>query len=170
MRPSFWMARAAALAVSAAAGLAAAQSAQTPQAVQTARIEARSATYLAVGLVHGDRMSIHLSRLSDNAPVRDAVVSVALRGESHATSAETDGSYSFESKDLLVPGSAAIEFRVDQGELHERLVGKLEPAGKADKPEDNKTNARQLWWWVLNFAVCIGVLVLFSRRRKAAQD
>jgi hypothetical protein len=142
--------------------------AQTPQTPQTARVEARSATYLAVGLVHDDHMSIHLSRLSDNAPVRDAVVSVAMRGESQAASAETDGSYSFESKNLLLPGSTKVEFRVDQGELHERLDGTLQSVGKSGMPED-KNNARQLWWWVLNFAVCIGVLLLISRRRKAAK-
>jgi hypothetical protein len=153
----------------AAAAAATGAPAQAPQATQTARVEARSSTYLAVGLVHDDRMSIHLSRHSDNAPVRDAVVTVAMRGESHAATAETDGTYSFESKNLLLPGSTAVEFRVDQGEQHERLVGTLQSAGKADKPED-KSNARQLWWWVLNFAVCIGALLLISRRRKAAQD
>jgi hypothetical protein len=133
-----------------------------------ARVEARSATYLVVGLVHDDRMSIHLSRLSDNAPVRDALVTVAMRGESHAATAETDGSYSFESKDLLLPGSTSVEFRVDQGKLHERLGGSLQLAGNSAAPED-RNNARQLWWWVLNFAVCIGVLLLISRRRKAAK-
>jgi hypothetical protein len=155
-------------AAAAAATGARAQTLQTPQTPQTARVEARSATYLAVGLVHDDHMSIHLSRLSDNAPVRDAVVSVAMRGESHAASAETDGSYSFESKNLLLPGSTKVEFRVDQGELHERLDGTLQSVGKSGMPED-KNNARQLWWWVLNFAVCIGVLLLISRRRKAAK-
>jgi hypothetical protein len=155
--------------VAAVAAAATGARAQTPQSQQTARVEARSATYLAVGLVHDDRMSIHLSRLGDNAPVRDAVVSVAMRGESHAASAETDGSYSFESKDLLLPGSTKLEFRVDQGELHERLDGTLQSVGKSGMPED-KNNARQLWWWVLNFAVCIGVLLLISRRRKAAQE
>jgi hypothetical protein len=133
-----------------------------------ARVEARSATYLVVGLVHDDRMSIHLSRLSDNAPVRDALVTVAMRGESHAATAEPDGSYSFESKDLLLPGSTSVEFRVDQGELHQRLDGSLQLAGNSAAPED-RNNARQLWWWVLNFAVCIGVLLLISRRRKAAK-
>jgi hypothetical protein len=39
---------------------------------------------------------------------------------------------------------------------------------EAGRSED-KNNARQLWWWVLNFAVCFGVLWLISRRRKAAQ-
>jgi hypothetical protein len=162
------MACAAAVATATATG-APAQTTQTAPAAQTARVEARSATYLAVGLVHDDRMSIRLSRLSDNTPVRDAVLTVAMRGESHAATAETDGSYSFESKDLLLPGSVSVEFRVAQGELHERLDGTLQSAGKADKPED-KNNARQLWWWVLNFAVCIGVLLLISRRRKAAQE
>jgi hypothetical protein len=142
--------------------------AATGAPAETARVEARSATYLAVGLVHDDRMSIHLSRVGDNAPVRDAVVTVAMRGESHAASAETDGSYSVESKDLLLPGSTKVEFRVDQGELHERLDGTLQSVGKSGTPED-RNNARQLWWWVLNFAVCIGVLLLISRRRKAAK-
>ena len=49
----------------------------------SARMEARSEDLLAVGLVHGDRMSIHLSRLIDNAPVRDAAVTVVLRGAGH---------------------------------------------------------------------------------------
>jgi hypothetical protein len=30
--------------------------------------------------------------------------------------------------------------------------------------------ARQMWWWALNFAVCIGFLMLWSRRRKARQE
>jgi len=136
---------------------------------QAVRVEAHSATFLAVGVVHDDRMSIHLSRVLDNTPVRDATLTVAMRGESHAATAETDGSYSFESKDLKLPGTAAIVFQVAEGDLHERLDGALQTAGAADKPE-GKNNARQLWWWVLNFTVCIGVLVLYSRRRKAAED
>ena len=35
---------------------------------------------------------------------------------------------------------------------------------------DSQSNARQLWWWVLNFTVCFGILWLISRRRKAAKD
>jgi hypothetical protein len=134
-----------------------------------ARVEARSATFVAVGVVHDARMSIHLSRVLDNTPVRDAALTVAMRGESHPATAETDGSYSFESKDLTLPGTAAVVFQVTEGGLHERLEGTLQTAGAADKPED-RNNARQLWWWVLNFAVCIGILVLYSRRRKAAKD
>jgi hypothetical protein len=136
---------------------------------QAARVEARSAIFLAVGVVHDDRMSIHLSRVLDNTPVRDATLTVAMRGQSHPATAETDGSYSFESKDLTLPGAAAVVFQVTEGGLHERLDGSLQTAGAADKPED-RNNARQLWWWVLNFAVCIGILVLYSRRRKAAED
>ncbi|MGH9561527.1 MAG: hypothetical protein ACRD3S_08735, partial [Terracidiphilus sp.] len=71
-----------------------------------ARIEARSADLLAVGLVHGDRMAIHLSRVIDNAPVRDAAVTVVLRGASHPTTAQSDGSYTLQTKDLALPGAA----------------------------------------------------------------
>ncbi|GAC1509107.1 MAG: hypothetical protein NVS2B1_17700 [Bradyrhizobium sp.] len=135
------------------------------------RIEARSADQRAVGIVRGERMSIHLTRIADNAPIRDAVVNVALRGVVLATVAEADGSYVLTSRDLTIPGLAAVDFEIHQGPVLERLHGTLsigDPVGGAAKPED-KNGARQLGWWVLNFAVCIGFLALISRRRKAAK-
>jgi hypothetical protein len=44
----------------------------------------------------------------------------------------------------------------------------LQIPSAAGPPEDKNT-ARQLGWWVLNFAVCIGFLWLVSRRRKSAK-
>jgi hypothetical protein len=133
------------------------------------RIEARSADLLAVGLVHDDRMSIHLSRVIDNAPVRDAALTVILRGAAHPTVAQADGSYTLQTPDLKVPGPAAVEFQVVEPSGAEALKGTLQVAGGAGQTED-KNSARQLGWWVLNFAVCIGFLWLYSRRRKAAKD
>jgi hypothetical protein len=133
------------------------------------RIEARSANLLAVGIVQSDRMSIHLSRLLDNAPVHDAVLSVVLRGTVHPTVAEADGSYTLRTPDLGIPGSAAVIFQVTQGATHEDLNGTLSLTVNAPKTDD-KSNARQLWWWVLNFAVCIGFLKLWSQRRKNASE
>jgi hypothetical protein len=159
-------AAASALAASAlaASGLAAAAIA----AGEPARIEARSADLLAVGLVHGDRMSIHLSRVIDNAPVRDAALTVVLRGATHPAVAEADGSYTLRTPDLEILGPAAVEFQVAQPSGTEALKGTLQVAG-AGRTED-KNSARQLGWWALNFAVCIGFLWLYSRRRKAAKD
>ena len=131
------------------------------------RIEARSTNLLAVGMVQGDRMSIHLSRLLDNAPVRDAVVTVLLRGVSRPTVAEADGSYTLRTPDLTLPGPASLEFQVAQGQLREVLKGTLQVAGDSHEPEE-KNGARQLWWWVLNFGVCTGFLLLWSRRRKSS--
>ena len=141
--------------------------AQTGQA--PTRVEARSPDLLAVALVQGDRMSIHLSRLLDNAPLRDAVVTVVLRGIAHPTVAQADGSYALTAEDLTLPGAAAVEFQVAQSQLHENLHGVLQAASRAAAPAE-KSNARQMWWWALNFGVCIGFLVLFSRRRKSAQS
>jgi hypothetical protein len=132
------------------------------------RIEARSADLLAVGLVHDDRMTIHLSRVIDNAPVRDAAVTVALRGASHPATAETDGSYTLQTKDLALPGAAAVEFEVADASGQESLKGTLQVAAAGGKSAD-PNSARQLGWWVLNFAVCIGFLWLISRRRKSAK-
>ena len=129
------------------------------------RVEARSANLLAVGLVRGARLNIHLSRLIDNAPVRDAVVTVVLRGNVRPAIAETDGSYTLETEDLTLPGSSALEIQVVENQARENLQGTLQIAAATSKPA-GKNNARQLWWWVLNFAVCIGFLMLLSRRRK----
>jgi hypothetical protein len=157
------------LAAAIAAAPAAISSAGAEGTVVSPRVEARSADLLAVGVVHADKMIIHLSRVLDNSPVRDAVVTAVLRGTTHPTTVEADGSYSFETKDLSLPGAAAVEFQVSEAALQETLKGTLEIASAAGQPED-KNSARQLWWWVLNFAVCIGFLWLFTRRRKNAQN
>jgi hypothetical protein len=135
-----------------------------PETVRGARVEARSTDLLAVGTVHGDRMTIHLSRIIDNAPVHDAVVTVVLRGATHTTTAEIDGSYSFQTPDLRLPGAASMQFQVALGAAREELTGTLQIADAAEQPED-KNSSRQLGWWVLNFAVCIAFLLLWSRRK-----
>ena len=151
-------------------GAAAATAAAATAAAALPRVEARSDDLLAVAVVRDDKMIIHLSRLLDNAPVRDAAMTVVLRGAAHATIAETDGSYTLQTKDLALPGAAAVEFQINQGAAHENLKGTLEIAAAGGQADDKSSNARQLWWWVLNFAVCIGFLWLFSRRRKSAQS
>ncbi len=154
-----------------AAGLALLGALSAPAADEPAatRIEARSANLLAVGIAHGDRMSIRLSRLADNAPVRDAALNVLLRGVVHPAAAETDGSYTVQTQDLAVPGAASMEFQVLRGQAREDLKGELVVADGQSKPEE-KNSGRQLWWWALNFAVCIGFLMLLARRRKAAKE
>jgi hypothetical protein len=133
------------------------------------RIEARSETLLAVAIVDGDRMSIHVSRLADNAPVRDAALAVMLRGVLHPAISEPDGSYRLQTKDLQLPGAAAVEFQVTVGQGRESLKADLLPAAVDAKPEGS-SNARQLGWWVLNFTACLGFLMLWSRRRKAKAE
>jgi hypothetical protein len=167
-RPSFL--RACALAASAlAATVFAAAPAAPAESAAPARIEARSADLLAVGLVQDGRLTIHLSRVIDNAPVRDAAVTVVLRGASYPATAQTDGSYTLQTKDLALPGAAAVEFDVAEAGGQQSLKGTLQVAAAGGKSGD-ENSARQLGWWVLNFAVCIGFLWLISRRRKSAQS
>jgi hypothetical protein len=152
------------------ASAASAASAATGPSGETAaptRVEARSDDLLAVGVVRADRMSIHVSRLIDNAPVRDAAVTVVLRGVTHPAMAEADGGYALQTGDLMLPGSAAVEFRIVGAAEQETLRGMLQIAAPAGASE-SKNSTRQMMWWVLNFAVCIGFLWLLSRRRKAA--
>ncbi len=138
-------------------------------AAAATRVEARSATFVAVALVDADRMTIHVSRAIDNAPVRNAEITVLLRGSSHPATADADGGYSIVTKDLAAPGAAAVVFDVTSGPVHEQLKGTL-PADPSGRNPEQSSNARQLGWWVLNFAVCIGFLMLMSRRRKGPRD
>jgi hypothetical protein len=158
------------------ASLAAAQASSTPAAPAApaaaaktapgARVEARSSDLLAVGTVQEDRLAIRLSRIVDNAPVGNAVVAVMLRGTTHPAVAEADGSYSVQTPDLKLPGPASIEFLVTLGDKREELTGTL-AAVPVPGHSDDKGSSRQLGWWVLNFAVCIGFLWLWSRRKSA---
>lgn len=160
--------RTAALAAAAClcAGGRAPQAAAPVEDAAAPRIEARSADLVAVGVVHGDRMIIHVSRTIDNAPVRDATVEVLLRGATHPAVAESDGGYSLETPDLGLPGAAAVDFVVTRGANREELKGIL-AAAAPDQPGASG-NSRQLGWWVLNFAVCFGFLWLWSRRKSAS--
>lgn len=135
-----------------------------------ARAEARSAHFLAVGVVRGDTMNVHVSRLLDNAPVADAAVTVTFRGKTYATTAALDGGYSFKAGSLRLPGSAAVEFKVAAAGLDERLDGTMRIAAQAGADANSGTGGiRQFGWWILNFAVCIGFLWLIARRRKNAE-
>lgn len=133
------------------------------------RVEARSADLLAVGMVRGDAITVHLSGILDNAPVRDASVTIVLRGISHPTVAEADGGYSLRTPDLARPGVAAIQMQVARGAATEVLDGQLTVPESAHKPAD-QNSARQLGWWILNFAVCIGFLMLWRRRKGAEPE
>jgi hypothetical protein len=141
----------------------------TADAAASSRVEASSKDLRAVGVVNDDKMIIHISRLTDNAPLRNAVVTVLLRGTVHPTTAEADGSYSLQTTDLALPGAAAVDIQVGQGATKDSLKGTLDIGSQPGSLED-KNSSRQLWWWVLNFAVCGAAVWLFSRRRKAAKD
>jgi hypothetical protein len=159
--------------VALAAASAPAQSAEPAQPAATAasaRVEARSAQLIAVGTVRGERMTIHLSRLEDNAPVRDAEVALVLRGATHPATALADGGYAVATPDLALPGAAAVRVEVTSSGTRQDLEGTLQPAAAAQAAEENKGSSRQLGWWVLNFAVCIGFLWLWQRRKRHDPD
>ncbi len=114
-------------------------------------------------------MTVHLSRTVDNAPVRDAEVTVLLRGATYPATARAEGGYSMVAAELATPGAATVVFDVKSGSLRERLQGTLQVNAGSNAREDSNS-ARQLGWWVLNFSVCVGFLLLMSRRRKRARD
>jgi hypothetical protein len=170
-RASSARARIGLIALGLVAASARAQSAEPaqPAATAAARVEARSAKLLAVGTVQGERMTIHLSRLEDNAPVRDAEVALVLRGATHPATALADGGYAVATPDLDLPGAAAVRIEVTSSGTRQDLEGTLQPAAAAEPTED-KGSSRQLGWWVLNFAVCIGFLWLWQRRKRHDPD
>ena len=97
-----------------------------------ARVEARSAQLLAVGTVHGERMTIHLSRLEDNAPVRDAEVALVLRGATHPATALADGGYAVDDPGSRAPGRGRS---ADRGHLERHTAGsRRHAAAQARRP------------------------------------
>jgi hypothetical protein len=163
-----WSARAR-LGLIALAAVSACRSAEPDQPAAAPRVEARSAQLLAVGTVHGERMTIHLSRLEDNAPLRDAEVALVLRGARHPATALADGGYAVATPDLALPGAAAVRIEVTSSGSRQDLEGTLQPAAAPEATED-KGSSRQLGWWVLNFGVCIGFLWLWQRRKRHDPD
>jgi len=151
------------------ASTAAPTGATTTPSTAAARVEARSAQLLAIGTVRGERMTIHLSRLEDNAPVRNAEVTLTLRGATHPATALADGGYAVATPDLALPGAAAVRIEVTSSGTRQALAGTLQPAA-ASEPSEDKSSSRQLGWWVLNFAVCIGFLWLWQRRKRHDPD
>ncbi len=150
-------------------GEAATRALAATEAPAPARVEAKSKTFVAVGLLQGERMVIHLSRVIDNAPVHDAAVRINMRALDLPAVAQTDGSYEARSAEFKADGPAVVAFIVKQGELTEKLVGTLELPAAAKSSLTGNGQVRQFLWWILNFGVCIGFLVLYSRRRKAAE-
>jgi hypothetical protein len=134
-------------------------------AAAPARIEARSADLLVVGLAQGDAMTINVSRLLDNSPVHDATVTVAFRGRTYPAIAQVNGSYLVNSPEFMLPGAVAMEFHITFGGAEQTLAGNLQVGGTGDKAADSGS-ARQMYWWVLNFAVCGAFLLLWARRKK----
>ena len=157
--------RSAALAIVAGVVLNAANAgaADTAAPACCAAIEVRSADLLLVGVVHGNKHSREPAQRQCAGATHDrrgiARIDVLSR-------AEADGGYSAEQ-------GFATARRRGRGVSSEsgrctRLSKARWIANSVGQGED-KNNARQLWWWVLNFAVCFGILWLISRRRKAAQ-
>jgi hypothetical protein len=136
-------------------------------ATPPARVVAASADYRIVGLLRGDTLSLHVSRVLDGAPMTDAAVSVEFRGRSYPATATVDGGYSISTPQLAISGPTAFAFEIRAGNTTQTLRGVL--TGSA-KTRSGHGRVRQLGWWVLNFSVCIGFLALLSRRRKRADS
>ena len=111
-----------------------------------------------------------MTRIDDNAPVGKAQVALVLRGATHAAVALADGGYSVDAPDLASPGTAAVRVEVTVDGARQDLSGTLQPAGRPEANDDDKGSSRQIGWWVLNFAVCIGFLWLWSRRKRHDPD
>ena len=157
------------LAVATGAGSLTVRAAEPAPTPPPARVEARSADYVLIGVVRGGALDIHLSRALDNSPVRDATVSVSFRGAPHPATALVDGGYEIRVPELALPGTTAMEFDVSAGGSAQRLSGTLQvaaPAGRSDEAASG--SIRQIAWWILNFAVCGAFLVIWSRRGKKA--
>jgi hypothetical protein len=132
----------------------------------TRRVEARSANYFLVGVQRDDAISVRISQISDNSPVRDAALAVTVAGLTDTATLGPDGSYTSKSPRFKTPGVVTVAFRVKRGAVSETLGGDFSAAAAAASPADPPRDGarRQMHWWILNIGIGLIAAWMLSRK------
>lgn len=93
--------------------------------VQALRVEAASDLFELVGQLQGDKLVIHLDRFATNAPVTGAKVDVEGGPLKAVKATELDGVYAVPAAGLKAPGTHALVFTIQAGDVTDLLTGEL---------------------------------------------
>ena len=89
------------------------------------RLVTKSEAYELVAILQGERLTIYLDRVEDNAPVANATISVAIDGESVAAEPGADGTYGLTSSRFTGPRVVELVFDIRAPEVDDLLIGNL---------------------------------------------
>lgn len=95
------------------------------------RLVTSSETYELVAVLEGERLTIHLDRFEDNAPVTDANITVTVNDESVIAQASSEGTYRISSKRFAGRGLVELVFDIKAKDGDDLLIGKFTLAGSA---------------------------------------
>lgn len=95
------------------------------------RLATRSEAYELVAILDGERLTIYLDRLEDNAPVTDAKIAVAIDGETVAAEPAADDTFALTSKRFGGGGAVELIFDIKAPAGDDLLIGTLMLANRA---------------------------------------
>jgi hypothetical protein len=98
------------------------------------RLVASSESYELVALLNGKQLTIYLDRFTDNSPVTDANISVAIEGETVVAERNPDGTYGVSSNLFSGRGFVELVFDIKAPEADDLLIGKLWLPSAPEKP------------------------------------
>jgi hypothetical protein len=98
------------------------------------RLLTKSESYELVAVLDGKQLTIYLDRFTDNSPVTDANIGVAIEGETVVAERNPDGTYGVSSNLFSGRGFVELVFDIKAPEADDLLIGKLWLSSGPEKP------------------------------------
>ncbi|MEQ1647009.1 MAG: efflux RND transporter periplasmic adaptor subunit [Hyphomicrobiaceae bacterium] len=102
-----------------------AHDAATATSVQSPRVVAVSENFQLVGILKNNQLTLYLDEEMNNAPVKDAVVTVTWGDKIVVAGKQADGTYSVTAEGLIKPGENELQFEIKTGGKVDLLGGIL---------------------------------------------
>ena len=133
------------------------------------RFSATSDLFELVGVVSGKRLTVHLDRFADNAPVKGARIDLEVGGTSVALEEHAEGEFEGTLAQALKPGMTPVTATVAAGNEIDILAGELDV-----HEEDHSGSAAAIDWrryagWAAAAILLLSALIWFRRRSRRAQ-
>jgi len=147
----------------------AASSASGISGANVARVEAQSDLFEIVGVVQNGAMTLFLDRYATNDPVADAKIDIEAGSVKGPAQANPDGTYTFKSAALTLPGQLPVTFMIVAGSDSDLLAGELVIADPvAARAHANDGPLRKRWWWVAGALLLLAgtAFAWWSRRQR----
>ena len=116
-------------------------------------------------------LALHIKHAGNQIPIDGRDVTVSVDGKNVPVTAEPEGTFLLASKDLDDgDGPRQFDITVAHDGIREILTGKI-TLPKTGSSLDLLSSHKQMAWWILNIAIVLVAVTMFSRRSaKPAKD